>query len=86
MNVIITNKYASMLQGLDIDIIKSLNGEFDVEEIISTFQNFYFQRMILDITAIKNYRDIKNLQKLFMEICSIHSITIYTFYKHINIK
>lgn len=64
MNVIITNKYASMLQGLDIDIIKSLNGEFDAEEIISTFQNFYFQRMILDITAIKNYRDIKNLQKL----------------------
>lgn len=64
MNVIIANKYNSMLQNLDIDIIKSLNGEFDAEEIISTFQNFYFQRMILDITAIKNYKDIKNLQKL----------------------
>ena len=64
MNVIIANKYNAMLQGLDIDIIKSLNGEFDAEEIISTFQNFYFQRMILDITAVKNYKDIKNLQKL----------------------
>jgi len=64
MNVIIANKYSSMLQNLDIDIIKSLNGEFDVEEIVSTFQNFYFQRMILDITAIKDYKDIKNLQKL----------------------
>ncbi len=64
MNVIIANKYNAMLQNLDIDIIKSLNGEFDAEEIISTFQNFYFQRMILDITAIKNYKDIKNLQKL----------------------
>ena len=64
MNVIIANKYNAMLQNLDIDIVKSLNGEFDAEEIISTFQNFYFQRMILDITAIKNYKDIKNLQKL----------------------
>lgn len=64
MNVIISNRYATMLQGLNIDVIKSLNGEFDVEEIISSFQNFYFQRMILDITAIKNYKDIKTLQKL----------------------
>lgn len=64
MNVIISNRYATMLQQLDVDVIKSLNGEFDVEEIISTFQNFYFQRMILDITAIKDYKDIKKLQKL----------------------
>lgn len=68
MNVIITNKYNAMLQGLDIDIIKSLNGEFEAEEIVSTFQNFYFQRMILDITAIKNYKDIKNLQKLSISL------------------
>jgi len=64
MNVIISNRYTAMLQQLDIDVIKSLNGEFEVDDIISTFQNFYFQRMILDITAIKNYKDIKNLQKL----------------------
>ena len=64
MNVIISNKYQTMLESLNIDIIKSLNGEFDVEEIISTFQNFFYQRMILDITALKNYKDIKTLQKL----------------------
>jgi len=68
MNVIISNRYAPMLQQLDIDIIKNLNGQFDVEEIISNFQNFYFQRMILDITAIKNYKDIKNLQKLSISL------------------
>lgn len=68
MNVIISNRYSTMLQQLDIDIIKSMNGEFDVEEIISTFQNFYFQRMILDITAIKNYKDIRTLQKLSISL------------------
>ena len=64
MNVIISNRYAPLLQTLDIDIIKSMNGEFSVDEVVSTFQNFYFQRMILDITALKDYKDIKTLQKL----------------------
>lgn len=68
MNVIISNKYQSMLEGLEIDVIKTLNGEFEVEEIINQFQNFFFQRMILDITAIKNYRDIRNIQKLSISL------------------
>lgn len=68
MNVIITNRYKSMIQNLEIDIIKEMNGEFEVDEIISTFKNFFFQRMILDITAIKNYNDIKNLQKLSISL------------------
>ena len=57
-----------MLENLGIDVIKSLNGEFEVDEIISTFQNFFYQRMILDITAIKNYQDIRNLQKLSISL------------------
>lgn len=64
MNVIISNRYQSMLETLDIEIIKSLNGEFEADEIVNQFKNFFYQRMILDITAIKNYKDIKNLQKL----------------------
>ncbi len=57
-----------MLENLGIDVIKSMNGEFEVDEIISTFQNFFYQRMILDITAIKNYKDIRNLQKLSISL------------------
>ncbi len=68
MNVIVSNKYQLMLENLGIDVIKSMNGEFDVDEIISTFQNFFYQRMILDITAIKNYKDIRNLQKLSISL------------------
>lgn len=68
MNVIISNKYQSMLETLDIDVIKTLNGEFEVDDIINQFQNFFFQRMILDITALKNYRDIKTLQKLSISL------------------
>lgn len=68
MNVIVSNKYQPMLQNLGIDIIKEMNGEFDATEIISTFDNFFYQRMILDITAIKNYRDISNLQRLSISL------------------
>ena len=68
MNVIVANRYQSMLEGLQIDVIKSLNGEYDADEIVSQFQNFFYQRMILDITAIKNYQDIRNLQKLSISL------------------
>ena len=68
MNVIISNKNQSMLENLGIDVIKEMNGEFDVDEIIATFQNFFYQRMILDITAIKNYTNIENLQKLSISL------------------
>ena len=68
MNVIIANRYSSMLQSLEIEVIKKLEGEFSVDEIINQFQNFFYQRMILDITAIKNYKDIKTLQKLSISL------------------
>ena len=66
MNVIISNKNQGLLSSLDVDVIKSMNGEFTAEEIISTFSNFFFNRMFLDITAIKEYYNIENIQKLSM--------------------
>lgn len=64
MNVIVSNKYQSLLATLDIDIIKNINGEFEVEDLVNQFTNFYFNKMILDITALKNYQDIATLQNL----------------------
>ena len=54
MNVIVSNKNEGLLNSLDIDVIKSINGQFDADEIIQTFSNFFFNRMFLDITALKN--------------------------------
>ena len=66
MNVIVSNKNQGLLNSLDIDVIKSINGEFTADEIIGTFSNFFFNRMFLDITAVKDYMDISNIQKLSM--------------------
>ena len=64
MNVIVSNKNEGLLSSLDVEVIKSLNGEFTADEIIGTFSNFFFNRMFLDITAIKDYTNISNIQKL----------------------
>ena len=68
MNVIVSNKNEGLLNSLDIDVIKSINGEFEVDEIIQTFSNFFFNRMFLDITSIKEYTNITNIQKLSMSL------------------
>ena len=68
MNVIVSNKNQGLLSSLDVDVIKSINGEFTVDEIIGTFSNFFFNRMFLDITAIKDYMNISNIQKLSMSM------------------
>lgn len=68
MNVIISNKFRDALAGLDVEVIKKLEGEFSVDEIIETFKNFFFQKMILDITALKDYKNIKTLQQLSLSL------------------
>jgi len=64
MNVIVSNKYAAMLSNLNIDLIKSITGEFQVDDLIAQFENFFFNKMVLDITAISGYQDISQIQKL----------------------
>lgn len=68
MNAIVSNKNKGLLDSLDVDVIKSINGEFTAEEIIQTFTNFFFNRMFLDITAIKDYNNIANIQKISMNM------------------
>ena len=64
MNVIIANEAKAMLSTLDIDVIKSVDGVHTADEIVDMFKNFFYARMILDITAIKDYEDITNIQKI----------------------
>ena len=68
MNVLIANKQKDKLNQLDIEVIKRLDGEFDVNEIISSFQNIFYNKMILDITALKNYNDTNTIQKLSISL------------------
>lgn len=68
MNVIVANKQQALLANLNIDIIKTINGEFTADEIVEQFSNFFFGRMILDLTALKDYKDLRNLQKISISL------------------
>ena len=67
MNVIVFNDRKE-LNNLNIDVIKNVEGIYTVEELIGMFTNFFFNKMILDITSIKDYNDYSNLKKLFESV------------------
>ena len=64
MNVIVSNLNSNKFVNLDVDIIKSISGEFTSDEIVQSFSNFFFNRMFLDITAIHDYTDVANLRRI----------------------
>lgn len=66
MNVIVSNKYQALLGTLGIDVIKSINGVFSVRELATEFNNFFYDKMIIDITAIKDYENINMMRELSM--------------------
>ena len=68
MNVIVSNERRDELNSLDIDIIKTVDGVYTVDELIGMFTNFFFNKMILDVTSIKDYDDYGNLKKLFESV------------------
>lgn len=68
MNVIVSNKYQTLLAGLNIDVIKNINGVFTVEDLAAQFKNFFYNKMVLDITALDKYEDITTMQRLSVTI------------------
>lgn len=66
MNVIVSNKYQTLLGSLNIDVIKTINGEFTVQDLVNQFSNFFFNKIIIDVTAIRNYEDVNVMRELSM--------------------
>lgn len=64
MNVIISNEQQSKIATLDIDVIKSITGIFGANEIVEMFKNFFYSKMVLDVTAIKGYTDVQMFKVL----------------------
>ena len=57
MNVVTSNENKAIIDRLEIDIIKRIDGQFDLTELLSKFVNLYFNKMIIDITSIKDYEN-----------------------------
>lgn len=55
MNLAIANENVNVINSLTIDIIKVMHGVYDANTLKNELVNFYFSKVIIDITAIKNY-------------------------------
>ena len=78
MNVIVSNTKTDELTALDIDVIKSIIGEYNTDELVSMFKTFFYEKMIIDVTAIKNYQDINNIERLAMGLGAEKIILLLT--------
>ncbi len=64
MNVIVSNEQQNQLANLDIDIIKSISGCYEVSELVEMFKSFFYSKMILDVTAMKQYKELRTYEIL----------------------
>lgn len=64
MNVVTENKNTNVIDKLNIDIIKKIEGEFTLNDILNSLVNLYFNKMIIDSTSIKNIKDISTIKAL----------------------
>ena len=78
MNVVISNQKNTELTSLDIDVIKSVTGIYEVDEIVSMFKTFFCEKIIVDVTSIKNYNDINSIERLAMGLGSEKIILLLT--------
>lgn len=60
MNIIIKNKNR-VIDNVQIEVLKTLTGEFERKDLEEKLVNLTFNKVIIDITAIKNYYDKTSL-------------------------
>ena len=64
MNVLVLNEQQNQLQNIEIDLIKSITGSFQASEIVGMFKDFFFNKMVLDVTALKDYQNPETYKEL----------------------
>ena len=68
MNIIVTNKYKNIISNANAEIMKELNGVFDVNQIVNAFNSFFYRKLIIDATALNGFPKedvLRNLTKNF---------------------
>lgn len=61
MNVALRNENEAVMNSLDVEIIKTMNGTFAREDLEREFINLSYNKVIIDITSIRNYFDENTL-------------------------
>lgn len=64
MNVIVSNEQNALLSNLDVDVIKCVNGLYSVNDLSMMFDDLFYNKLIIDVTSIKDYKAINTFREL----------------------
>ena len=64
MNIIVTNQNKELINGANIEIMKELNGVFQISEIANSFNSIFYKKLIVDATALKDFPKENVLREL----------------------
>lgn len=64
MYTIVSNEQDAKLSNLDIDIVKSTRGIYNPSEIIEMMNVYFYDKMVIDVTALKDYTNIDTYREL----------------------
>ena len=64
MNVVIVNQNQNIVDELRIDTLKRLTGTFDINDLFREISTLNYDKVILDITALKKITDINTFKSL----------------------
>lgn len=64
MNIVIVNQNQKLIDELRIDTLKRLTGIFEVNDIFREISSLNYDKVILDITALKGISDINTFKSL----------------------
>lgn len=68
MNIIVTNQNKDLIISANIEIMKELNGVFQVSEIANSFNSIFYKKLIIDATSLDRFPKedvLKELAKTF---------------------
>jgi len=69
VNIVIANERVYMIESLkDFAPDEKDVGVFDPEQITEKYKNLFYDRIIIDITAIRNYHVISNIQRVTLDL------------------
>lgn len=60
MNIVVANKYRDLLSNIEKSEI--FNGTYNADSLIEMLRNFRYDKVVIDLTAVNNYKDIGNLR------------------------
>ena len=61
MNVIIKNPKNKKLDKINMEVIKTLSGQFTINQVQEQLVNLYYNKVVIDVTAINNFLDINTV-------------------------